>query len=63
MEEQQTKIGKLKAFVRESRRVLKVTRKPDMPEFKTIVKVSAIGMAVIGLLGFLIRIMKELMFR
>jgi len=38
--------------------VLKVTKKPNMEEFKTIVKVSGLGIAIIGLLGFMINIIK-----
>ena len=45
-------------FVKECRRVLKVTKKPSMDEFKTIVKVSGLGITIIGLLGFLINIIK-----
>ena len=47
-------------FSKECWRVLKVTKKPDATEFKTIVKVSGVGMAVLGLLGFLIFLVKEL---
>jgi protein transport protein SEC61 subunit gamma-like protein len=57
-EEQQTKKQKFKAFLKECRRVLRITHKPTGEEFKTIVKVSALGMAVIGLIGFLIQMMK-----
>jgi protein transport protein SEC61 subunit gamma-like protein len=49
-------------FIRESKRVLKVTKKPTKEEFKTIVKVSALGMAVIGLIGFLIILIKQTLF-
>ncbi|MBW2967024.1 protein translocase SEC61 complex subunit gamma [Candidatus Woesearchaeota archaeon] len=50
-----------KAYVLECRRVLKITKKPDSTEFKTIVKVSGIGMIIIGLIGFLITLIKELL--
>ena len=50
-----------KAYVVESRRVLKITKKPDNEEFKTIVKVSGLGMMIIGLLGFLVTLIKELL--
>ncbi len=49
-----------KAYVKECRRVLKVTKKPTSEEFKTIVKVSAAGMLLIGLIGFLIQMVKVL---
>lgn len=53
---------KLKTFYLECVRVLRVTRKPDSFEFKTIVKVSGLGMAIIGMLGFLISMLKQTFF-
>ena len=61
-EEKPTLIGKLKRFGKECIRVLKVTKKPTKDEFKTIVKVSGLGIIVIGLIGFLIQIIKEILF-
>lgn len=55
--------AKFKSFCLECRRVLKVTKKPSAIEFKTIVKVSALGMAIIGLIGFLIQMIKVLIFK
>ncbi len=61
MEEfQLTKKQKLKQFFRECFRVLRVTKKPSKTEFKTIVQATAIGMAIIGMIGFLIFIIKQL---
>ena len=45
---------KLKTFYKECIRVFKITRKPKKEEFKAIVKVSGIGILVIGLVGFII---------
>ncbi|MBW3012747.1 protein translocase SEC61 complex subunit gamma [Candidatus Woesearchaeota archaeon] len=45
---------RIKSYFIECRRVLKVTKKPTKEEFKTIVKVSGLGMIIIGLIGFLI---------
>ena len=53
---------KFKGFVKECRRVIKVTKKPSGEEFKTIVKVSGLGMIVIGLVGFIIQMFKILIF-
>ena len=39
---------KFKGFVKECARVLRITRKPSNMEFKTIVKVSGLGMLLIG---------------
>jgi len=61
-EVRQTKWQKLKDFGVECRRVLRVTKKPNKEEFKTIVKISGIGMAVIGFLGFFITLIRELFF-
>ncbi len=46
----------LKRFYKECVRVLKVTKKPDNEEFKTVVKVSGLGILAIGLIGFIISI-------
>ena len=47
-------LNSLKSFLAQSTRVWKVTRKPSPKEFKLIAKVSAIGILIIGLLGFVI---------
>ena len=48
--------SKLRSFVIQSRRVLKITKKPSKEEFKVIVKVSGIGIGIIGAIGFFIHI-------
>ena len=53
---------KFRSFVTECIRVLKVTRKPSKEEFKAILKASGLGMAIIGLMGFLITMAKQLIF-
>ena len=47
---------KFKSFIKECRRVLKVTKKPSQEEFKMIVKITGLGIIVIGLIGFIITI-------
>jgi protein transport protein SEC61 subunit gamma-like protein len=56
------KMERLKAFIVECKRVLRVTKKPDKQEYLTIVKISSIGMAIIGVVGFLVHFAKELLF-
>lgn len=51
---------KLKTFLRESKRVYQVTRKPTMKEFKLIVKITGIGILVIGLIGFIVNLVAQL---
>ena len=53
---------KVKSFIGECLRVLKITKKPDAIEFKTIVKVSGLGILIIGLIGFVIQMVKLLFF-
>jgi protein transport protein SEC61 subunit gamma-like protein len=45
---------KLKEFALKCARVWHVLRKPSSLEYKTIAKVSALGILVIGLVGFII---------
>ena len=53
---------RFRGFINESIRVLKVTRKPSKLEFQTIVKASGLGMVIIGLMGFIITMLKQLLF-
>lgn len=52
---------KLQRFVQECIRVLTVTKKPDRKEFMTIFKMSGLGMLIIGLIGFVIQMVKALL--
>ena len=65
MEEQNTTSWKYKiiSFIGECLRVLKVTKKPDAVEFKTVVKVSGLGILIIGLIGFVVTMFKLLFFQ
>jgi protein transport protein SEC61 subunit gamma and related proteins len=62
-EEKQTSWTKFKSFVRECVRVFKITKKPTKEEFKTISKVAGLGIIVIGLLGFIVHVVKTLVFK
>lgn len=65
MEEENTSSWKykVKSFIGECLRVLKVTKKPDATEFKTIVKVSGLGILIIGLIGFIVQMAKLIFFQ
>jgi len=54
--EKLTHMKKLKRFYKQCKRVWMIMKKPSRKEFETISKVSAIGIALIGLLGFIISI-------
>ena len=48
-------------FLTQCLRVLRVTRKPDRAEFTMLLKVSGIGVAVIGMIGFLLHLVWTLL--
>jgi protein transport protein SEC61 subunit gamma and related proteins len=47
-------MGKVKSFITQSIRVWRILRKPTKQEFNLISKVSAIGILVLGVIGFII---------
>lgn len=47
---------KISGFFGQCVRVWHLLRKPSMEEFKSVSKISAIGLGAIGLLGFLITV-------
>jgi len=50
-------MGQLKSFYKKCKRVWLTLKKPTKQEFETISKVSAIGIGILGLIGFLISIL------
>lgn len=51
---------RFKSFVLQSKRVWHVLRKPSLEEFKTIAKVSALGIGLIGIIGFFISVVMKM---
>ena len=49
----------LKSFMRQCIRVWHLLKKPDKIEFTTVAKVSAVGLTLIGTLGFLITLIMK----
>lgn len=49
---------RLSRFWEECKRVLRVTKKPDKQEYLMITKVAAIGILIIGGLGFILRMIE-----
>ncbi|MBE6502358.1 MAG: protein translocase SEC61 complex subunit gamma [Methanobrevibacter thaueri] len=41
-------------FIKDAKRVLKVSRKPDGNEYLDLAKISALGVVVVGGIGYLI---------
>lgn len=53
-------IDKLKSFTLKSKRVWHALKKPSKEEFWMVTKVSAVGIAILGVVGFLISIIMEI---
>ena len=56
-QEKRSLMSKLRSFILECKRVFTITKKPTKEELKIIVKVSGIGMLVIGFIGFIIQML------
>jgi protein transport protein SEC61 subunit gamma and related proteins len=54
--------AKVKRFWKQTVRVLRITRKPGKEEYLMVVKVTGLGMAIIGVIGFLLFMIKQLVF-
>jgi protein transport protein SEC61 subunit gamma and related proteins len=54
-------LTKLKSFFLECKRILIITRKPDSNEFKSVTKVTGLGMLVIGAIGFIVLLISQLL--
>jgi protein transport protein SEC61 subunit gamma and related proteins len=48
---------RMRRFFIQCIRVLKITKKPNRDEYRTLVKVSGLGIAVIGMIGFLLHVL------
>ncbi|MFA6049323.1 MAG: protein translocase SEC61 complex subunit gamma [Candidatus Micrarchaeia archaeon] len=48
-------------FVRQSERVINVTHMPKQSEFELIAKSTALGVAIIGVIGFLVAAVSRLL--
>jgi len=48
-------------FIEKSRRVLKVSKKPDREEYFTVAKVTGIGIIILGVIGLIITLMAQIL--
>ena len=60
--ENPSKWMRLKRFGIECLRVIRITKKPDKQEFTTIVKASGIGILIIGGIGFVLTLLRQIIF-
>lgn len=49
-------------FLKQCERVLRVAKKPDSDEYKTVAKVTGLGILVIGVIGFIIALLSQVLF-
>jgi len=61
MEPKQSIKYKVRKFLKETIRVLRITKKPDRPEFLNLVKVTGIGILIVGAIGFTIFMLKQVL--
>ena len=52
----------IRGFLKQCERVLRVSKKPDNEEYKTVAKVTGLGIIVIGLIGFVISLLSQELF-
>jgi len=48
------KFDKTKAFIAKSKRVWLILKKPTRKEYEMVAKISAIGIVILGIVGFII---------
>ncbi len=50
-------------FVQSSVRIFNVSRKPGIPEYKVMVKITGLGILIIGFIGFFVRLVLDGFFK
>jgi len=55
-------MGKTKDFIKKCKRVWLIMKKPTKKEYELTAKVTAFGILIIGMIGFLIALIMELLF-
>ena len=55
-------MNNINQFLRQCRRVLYVSRRPDMEEYVNVAKVTGIGIIIIGVIGFIISLVAQLLY-
>ena len=54
-------MNNISQFLRQCRRVLYVSRRPDGDEYINVAKVTGIGIIIIGVIGFIISLVAQLL--
>lgn len=53
-------MGKV-GFLKQCYRTLMLTRKPTNEEFKRVAKITGAGIIIVGLIGFLVRVISQML--
>jgi len=56
-------VGGIQKAISETRRILRLTRKPKRTEFNETAKITGLGIIVIGLVGFIIFFLSQIIRR
>ncbi len=54
-------MNRMRRFWLNTKRILKISTKPTKKEFGTMVKISSIGLAVIGLLYYIVQVVSQIL--
>ena len=52
-------LARLSRSLREYRRIISISRKPNKEEFMSILKITSLGMTIIGSAGFVIQLLYQ----
>lgn len=52
----------INSFLKQCERVLRVSKKPDANEYKTVAKVTGVGIIIIGVIGFIVSLLSQVLF-
>ena len=50
----------LSEFVGSTQRILTVSKKPDTPQYMTMIRVTALGLVILGVIGYVVELMSFL---
>lgn len=51
----------LSEFVSSTQRILTVSKKPDTPQYMSMIRITAVGLAILGILGYVVELVSFLL--
>ena len=54
-------MNNISQFLRQCRRVLYVSRRPDGDEYVNVAKITGIGIIIVGVIGFIVSLIAQLL--